>query len=314
MISIIIPIYNAERYLRKCLESIRVQTYKDFEVLLIDDGSTDQSPDICRNYCSSSPHFHYLRKENGGVSSARNMGLEHALGEWISFIDADDWVSPDYLQTVMLQEPRGDINFISFYAVHTDNNSKLFQQAPLFASNRSEIETAIYALKCSPLGDMLGWTWNKFFRAEIIRQHQIRFCENISHREDEIFTLEYCRYIHSLRIIEQPLYNYRITPNGLTARGMQLSDLLPSSLQLEQDLPYYSHPALKEQILKSATDYRAKFIYFSPWSHIKQNLHDFQVFIRHNPQPGRHCKVNHLTQYLNKSYWLGYLYCLIRKI
>lgn len=314
MVSIIIPIYNAGKYLTQCLESIIMQTYKDFEVLLIDDGSSDSSVEICKTIVDRDKRFHYHYKENGGVSSARNYGLLHAKGQWICFVDADDWTTPDYLQTLTSQQPEADITFFGVHTVNPDGSQTTLTPLPVYTDERENIEEALFTLRCGSLGDILGWTWDKMFRAEIIRQNSIRFPENISFREDELFTLEYCRYITSLRIISQPLYYYRKTSDGLTGKGLQPSELLPSSVHLEQSLKYYSHPEFKENILKSATDYRALNIYANPISQIKQNLDEFQDFISRNPQSGLHYKVNHLTQYLNESYWLAYFYCLIRKI
>ena len=107
LISIIVPIYNSENYLRQCLDSIMGQTYKNFECLLINDGSPDHSADICREYVSKDSRFLYFEKENGGVSSARNLGIERSKGEYITFIDSDDWVDSDYLEvlyTTLLEE------------------------------------------------------------------------------------------------------------------------------------------------------------------------------------------------------------------
>ena len=96
LISIIVPIYNVEKYLRQCLESISEQTYKNFECLLINDGSPDNSAEICREYVEKDARFRYFEKENGGLASARNLGIKYSKGKYISFIDSDDWVEPDY--------------------------------------------------------------------------------------------------------------------------------------------------------------------------------------------------------------------------
>lgn len=100
LISIIVPIYNVENYLRQCLDSIMNQTYQNFECLLINDGSPDNSAEICREYVDKDASFRYFEKENGGVSSARNLGIEHSKGEYITFIDSDDWVDSDYLEVL----------------------------------------------------------------------------------------------------------------------------------------------------------------------------------------------------------------------
>ena len=100
-ISVIIPVYNTEKYLRRCIDSVLAQTYQDFELLLIDDGSKDSSGAICDEYASQDTRVRVFHKENGGVSSARNLGLDHARGEWITFVDADDWMADDMLQQML---------------------------------------------------------------------------------------------------------------------------------------------------------------------------------------------------------------------
>ena len=100
LISVIIPVYNTESYVRVCLESLVEQTYTNFEVIMIDDGSTDNSGEICQEYTERDSRFHYYRKENGGVSSARNLGIEYSRGNYLTFVDSDDWVEEDYLEVL----------------------------------------------------------------------------------------------------------------------------------------------------------------------------------------------------------------------
>ena len=97
-ISIIVPVYNAEQYLRRCIDSILNQSFTDFELILIDDGSKDKSSDICDEYAAKDSRIKVYHKENGGVSSARNLGLDNANGEWIAFVDSDDFIKEDYLK------------------------------------------------------------------------------------------------------------------------------------------------------------------------------------------------------------------------
>ena len=125
LISIIVPIYNVEKYLRQCLDSIRDQSYQNFECLLINDGSPDNSADICKEYVSKDPRFRYIEKENGGVSSARNLGLEHSKGEYITFIDSDDWVDSDYLEVLYksLTDEKADVAVSTYKQFNMDDNN-----------------------------------------------------------------------------------------------------------------------------------------------------------------------------------------------
>lgn len=312
--SIIVPVYNAELYLQQCLNSIVEQTYSDFEVILIDDGSTDNSARICKDMAERDSRFIYQRKGNGGVSSARNVGLTLAKGDWISFVDADDYVMPDYLQTFANTSPKADITFFGELSINIKGEDSTKVPKPIFCSSRKDVEQAIYELRCGELGDVFGWTWDKFFRRDIIANNSIRFLETVSFREDEIFTLEYCRYVSSLRIIDKVLYTYRIHDSGLTNRGLKKSDLLPSSLEFEKSLPYYSHPRLREHLIATMTDYRAMDIYASPLRCMIRKLRDYKCLTERFPQPNIERKTNHLTQYLHKAYWMGVLYCLIRRL
>ena len=128
LISIIIPIYNVENYLRQCLDSIMSQTHQNFECLLINDGSPDNSADICREYVEKDSRFKYFEKENGGVSSARNLGIECSRGEYITFIDSDDWVDSDYLEVLYnaLIDENADISVSTYKRFHMADNCWYF--------------------------------------------------------------------------------------------------------------------------------------------------------------------------------------------
>ena len=125
LISIIVPIYNVEKYLRQCLDSILNQTYQNFECLLINDGSPDNSADICREYVEKDSRFRYFEKENGGVSSARNLGIEHSKGQYITFIDSDDWVDSDYLEVLYksLTDEKADVAVSTYKQFNMDDNN-----------------------------------------------------------------------------------------------------------------------------------------------------------------------------------------------
>lgn len=125
-ISIIIPIYNTEKYLRRCLDSIVAQTYKDFECIIVDDGSTDGSGKICDEYVAKDNRFKVFHKKNGGVSSARNLGLDNAKGEYIAFCDADDYVKENWLSEFILRIPICDIVVSGFEKTHCGKVQKKY--------------------------------------------------------------------------------------------------------------------------------------------------------------------------------------------
>ncbi len=128
LVSIIVPVYNTEKYIRQCLDSILNQTYQNFECLLINDGSSDNSADICREYVAKDTRFRYFEKENGGVSSARNLGIECSGGAYITFIDSDDWVDSDYLEVLYsaILEEQADIAVSTYKKFNISDNCWYF--------------------------------------------------------------------------------------------------------------------------------------------------------------------------------------------
>ena len=128
LISIIVPIYNVEEYLRECLDSIQKQSYLNFECIMVNDGSPDNSSKICEEFVEKDSRFRYFEKENGGVSSARNLGIEHSKGEYITFIDSDDWVDSDYLEVLYttLLEEGADITVSTYKQFNIKDNCFYF--------------------------------------------------------------------------------------------------------------------------------------------------------------------------------------------
>lgn len=189
-ISVIVPVYNAGKYLCRCVDSILVQMFTDFELLLIDDGSSDSSPAICDEYACADSRVRVLHKPNGGVSSARNLGLDNARGQWIAFADADDRVSDAWLADLLsLKTTDADLMACGFYQIHEDGSVESKGES-FIGDNRTFVE------KMMPLG-MIGVLWNKLFRSSLIDEHSLRFSENLIFREDEEF---FFRYIVNARV------------------------------------------------------------------------------------------------------------------
>ena len=203
MLSIIIPIYNSEKYVQRCLDSIVSQTNKNFEVILIDDGSTDDSANICKQYCSNNSNFKYFYQKNGGPGAARNKGLRYSIGELISFIDPDDFVSSNYVETI-LRNMNSDLLFFS--SIHQKLNSH--DEVHSF-NNNTNVTFLSVLLEQHEYWDY-GYTWNKCFRKDIIASHNLLFNENINHAEDELFTLEYAKNINLVNTINDAIYFYQV--------------------------------------------------------------------------------------------------------
>lgn len=201
MFSVIVPVYNTEKYLRRCVDSILAQTFTDFELLLINDGSSDNSGAICDEYAEKDSRVRVFHKENGGVSSARNLGLDNARGEWITFVDSDDWVESNWLYCFSTK-----INQIGTeYLIVTYARSLFEENTRLIIHNGSVgyLSKDDYFKR----GEY-GYLWNKCFCADIIKKQSLSFDLSMDCFEDEIFVLEYTRNLRGIYICNEITYNY----------------------------------------------------------------------------------------------------------
>lgn len=201
-ISVIVPVYNVEAFIRGCIESILAQTYTDFELLLVDDGSTDGSGNVCDRYAETDIRVRVLHKSNGGASSARNYGLDHALGEWICVIDGDDYVDRDYLKKLMDKAcgAHADIVFCDFFFAYPDRNVP--------HSTHSWTRRGI-----DGLGEYIatGWTilWGNLHRRSLYDAENLRSPENIRYCEDFHLITRLVTNAVKIAKVNEPLYYYR---------------------------------------------------------------------------------------------------------
>lgn len=244
-ISVIVPVYNVEKYLRRCVDSILAQTFTDFELLLIDDGSKDKSGEICDEYEKTDNRVKVFHKENGGVSSARNLGLDNAKGEWIAFVDSDDWLDSNCYLSLMKDENIADLTYFGCCLHFPDGYCTLCRPSPFYTSDRNELEEQLAYLKNNIQGfEYLGYTWNKLFKKNIIDIHQIRFTQGLTLREDEVFTLSYAVHAVSLRVKPEVLYGYRVLTTGLTHATKSVDEYLSLVCLLQEIMSYYSNEKL----------------------------------------------------------------------
>lgn len=215
-ISIIVPVYKVENYLRRCIDSILAQTFTDFELILVDDGSPDNCPTICDEYANKDFRIVVIHKANGGVSSARNRGLELATGKYILFCDSDDYVSKDWCETIYSVISRYPNSLIVFNAWRESPQGEDRQY--IDASVQGTEDVTIITYYQSFQKDLSGAVWNKVFTRSVIREHGLQFDEHRILGEDVMFHIEYLNYIESIAYIAKPLYHYTINPNGAVRR------------------------------------------------------------------------------------------------
>lgn len=208
-ISVIVPVYNVEKYLPRCIDSILSQTFTEFELLLIDDGSPDNCGKICDEYVAKDSRVRVFHKPNGGVSSARNLGLDKAQGGWITFIDSDDYVGKEYLAEFVNIVTKCDAEFVvinNYGNILEGNTEKILMRDDydiLFSED-------CFHRVCAP--------WGKLFNLDIIRTLNLRFNQELSLGEDVIFVLSYLLGISKLVQIKSCSYCYELRDGSLTKK------------------------------------------------------------------------------------------------
>ena len=238
-LSIIVPVYNAEEYLDRCLISILEQDFVSYEVILVDDGSTDSSPMICDRYSATDPRFRTIHKENGGVSSARNAGLDLAKGEYVMFVDSDDALLPDALDA-LFEGLAGEDIAVGGYTVYLEGTPGREVFPRRNCSYRGEDMNAFYIDNIRKNCEMLDAPWSKVFRRKAIGD--MRFCEDLSYAEDKLFVFTFLTKCSSAHTCAFPLYAYHVRAGSLGSdvrsdrHLIQLRRFLPSYAQVLSDL------------------------------------------------------------------------------
>lgn len=247
-VSIIVPVYNVEKYLPECIDSILAQTFTDFELLLIDDGSPDNSGKICDEYAARDSRIRVFHKVNGGVSSARNMGLDNAKGEWITFVDSDDRIVNNCLETCFDTLNKSNVDLLQF------KHSQTIEYAENNEIYNSPVENKKYIKYYHPV--CIG---GAIFKALIIRDRDIRFRDNLKLGEDQLFIYDFIMNASTMMYLDKELYFYR--PNESSATNtMSFSSIIDSIKVLRDYRNQYQELALKlDEIILDMFFKRAMF-------------------------------------------------------
>ena len=250
-VSIIVPVYNAEATISRCIESIINQEYRDFELLLIDDGSTDSSGTICDRYAAEDSRIRLIHKENTGVSETRNMALDLACGTYLQFLDSDDWITPNATRLFVEEAERYHCDMVisDFYRVvgkrvahkgDIDDDCVLTQE-----------EFSAHMLQ-NPADFYYGVLWNKLYRRDIVEKYHLRMNPEISWCEDFMFNLEYIRHAEVFYALQVPVYYYVKTKGSLASQGMSISKTIKMKLMVfEYYDNFYKHVLDEEDYEKN---------------------------------------------------------------
>ena len=225
MLTLVVPIYNKEQYLPRCLDSLLAQSSCDYEILLIDDGSTDGSGDLCDGYAAAHPELiRVIHKTNGGLSSARNAGMEAARGDFITFPDPDDWVEVDYVKTFLeLQRETGaDLVCTGFWV---DEGERRY---PGYPDGPTAILTGAQARRSLLLPPRMGgFSWNKIYSRALLHRHGLRFCSDVGAAEDLDFAYRYLQHANAVcfcpakRTCHYDQHPESVTHSAFTRRNLQ---------------------------------------------------------------------------------------------
>lgn len=223
-ISIIVPLYKVEKYLPACIESILSQTFTDFELILVDDGSPDSCGAICDQYAERDSRILVIHKENGGVSDARNHALDRAAGKYVAFCDSDDYLAYDHLEKLVEAMEQTDCDIVNgnFLKVDEDGTVTEKSNAPQETVRLVTQQEQFDFLVGKILSGSWGWSvWTRLFRNDIIQQNHIRFCTTCAnYAEDLGFVFQYCLYIRSAASIADPIYHYRAREGSMMANSV----------------------------------------------------------------------------------------------
>lgn len=223
-VSVIVPVYNAEKAIERCIRSILDQEYKDLECIAVDDGSKDSSAEILDRLAKEDERLKVIHKENGGVSKARNTALEAVHGEYVQFLDADDWIPTDSTKLLVraMEESNADLTVGYFYRVVGEN---VAIQGSIASTNPLSLQEYAQLMMVTPADYYYGVLWNKLYKAEIFKKYDLKMDENVRFAEDFIFNLEYLLHVEKIMPLKAPVYYYVKTEGSLVSQGMSFSKL-----------------------------------------------------------------------------------------
>ena len=213
LISVIVPVYKVEQYLDKCVDSIVNQTYKNLEIILVDDGSPDHCPKMCDEWAKKDKRIKVIHKENGGVSSARNVGIDVSKGEYISFVDSDDWIDNTFFEELLNICLKYNSKYITCgYKRVYDNRIEYINNS----NSIIKVDSSEYLVKLLNVQNGYGFVHMKLIKKNAI--NDLRFNENLKVGEDALFNVMLCENIDSAIIYNKPLYNYYFNDNSVVRK------------------------------------------------------------------------------------------------
>lgn len=232
LISIIVPCYNAEKQINRCLNSVLAQSFKDFELIIVDDGSNDKSAEVLFQYSASDSRIKIFTQTNQGPSAARNLGITKSTGAYILFIDIDDFIGRSYIEDFLQSGIEDDCLYVQGHTVaYPTGETKVFE-----VPSERGVQSFYDSIS---KGKLLhhGFPWGKLFHSYIIKNNSIRFIESITYKEDLVFFLEYMKYCNHVKFIPKSSYHYTVNKGSLSHRKQPINSLISTYLTIKELLP-----------------------------------------------------------------------------
>ncbi len=223
-VSVVVPVYNMEKYLCRCMDTLLNQSTDDMEIILVDDGSKDESAEMCDDYAKKYPDLiRTVHKENGGLSSARNAGIDVSKGEYVIFPDPDDWVEPDYIARLLeiYDQYSPDLACVGHFVDYESGESVVANKnTPFVTLDRLDAQKALMSYP-----NVCGFAWNKLYKLSIIRQHNLRFLDDVGTTEDMDFAYRYLKYCQNICFDPQTrVYHYFQRGDSATLCGFSMGN------------------------------------------------------------------------------------------
>lgn len=260
-ITVVVPVYNMEKYVKRAIDSLLAQTYRNFEIVLVDDGSTDNGGQICDAYAAEYDFITAVHKENGGLSSARNAGIRAATGEYIVFPDPDDWVSEDYLQKFvdMQESNHSDLEICGYYIADEKSQKEASGGRKQVFLNKDEALSQLFIG-----GGFSGFAWNKLYHMDIIRKNNLWFDEELGMAQDLHFAFRYILKCEKISYNGEPVYFYYQHIGGVTNTNAGLTPRKISGLKTYEkmiEIADRQYPSVASTIHATLANVSMQFLY-----------------------------------------------------